>query len=424
MMSYAYPWSKSNPSRHAAGGRNAPDAATGRPNLLPLFLPALLIPVLLAGCGKEEAKPQARPPVEVSVLKIEPRDTPVDFEYVGQSESSRQVQIVARVNGFLDKRVYTEGSLVKAGQVMFLQDQKPFQASLNAAKAALAEQEARLRTSSTDLDRVKPLAELNALSQKDLDDATGRQQAAAAAVDMAKAEVEQAELNLGYTTITTPVTGLSSYARVQEGAYINPQNSLLTFVAQVDPIWLNFTLSENDMLAHRASLEKGELRAPKEQAYVIQALLADGSIFPHKGRITFADAEFNQETGTYLIRATLPNPDATLRPGQFVRVRVSGNVRPNAILVPQEAVLQGAQGHFVFVVNKESKAEIRGVRTGEWHGKEWFITEGLEPGDLVVKDGVMKLAPGAPVKIVTAPAAGTPTQEAKPAVVGETQPKK
>lgn len=425
MMINAYPWSNRNRSWHGrAGGGNAPDATRGCPKLLPLFLPALLISALLAGCGKEEAKPQVRPPMEVSVIKVEPRDTPVDFEYVGQSESSRQVQIVARVNGFLDKRVYTEGTLVKAGQIMFLQDQKPFQASLNAAKAALAEQQARLRTTSADLDRVKPLAELNALSQKDLDDATGRQQASAAAVEMAAAEVEQAQLNLGYTSITTPVTGLSSYARVQEGSYINPQNSLLTFVAQVDPIWLNFTLSENDLLAHRASVEKGELREPKDRAYVIQAVLADGSVFPHKGRITFADAEFDQETGTYLIRATLPNPAATLRPGQFVRVRISGSVRPDAILVPQQAVLQGAQGHFVFVVNKEGKAEVRGIKTGKWHGKEWFITEGLEAGDVVVTDGVMKLAPGATVKIVAAPAAETPKPEARPAVAGDTQPNK
>jgi membrane fusion protein (multidrug efflux system) len=379
---------------------------------------------LLGACGKEEAKPQVRPPTEVSVIKVEPRDTPVSSEFVGQSESSRQVQIVARVNGFLDKRVYTEGSLVKAGDVMFLQDPKPLQATLDAAKAALAEQQARLQTANADLDRVKPLAALNALSQKDLDDANGRQQAAAAAVQMAEADVEQAKLNLGYTTITTPVTGLSSYARVQEGAYVNPENSLLTYVAQVDPIWLNFTLSENDILARKSSRASGKLRSPPDNAFVVEAVLADGSIFPHKGHISFADAEFNRETGTYLIRATLPNPDASLRPGQFVRVRVSGDVRPNAILLPQQAVMQGAQGHFVFVIGKDGKAAVRSVKVGEWHGKDWFISEGLEAGDVVVTDGMMKLAPGAAVKIVAAPAAETVTSEPKPVAAGDTQPKK
>jgi len=379
---------------------------------------------LLAACAKEEAKPQTRPPTEVSVIKVVPQDTPVSSEFVGQSESSRQVQIVARVNGFLDKRVYTEGSLVKAGQVMFQQDPKPLQATLDAAKAALAEQRARLQTANADLDRVKPLAALNALSQKDLDDATGRQEAAAAAVQIAEADVEQAKLNLGYTTITTPVTGLSSYARVQEGAYLNPANSLLTYVAQVDPIWLNFTLSENQLLERRTEIDSGKLRVPPNKEFVVEAILADGSVFPQKGHISFADAEFNKETGTYLLRATLPNPDATLRPGQFVRVRVSGDVRPNAILVPQQAVLQGAKGHFVFVIGKDGKAEIRGVKVGEWHGKDWFISEGLEAGDVVVTEGVMKLAPGAAVKIMNTAAAQAAAVEPKPAAAGDTQPQK
>lgn len=383
-----------------------------------------LMASLLAACAKEEAKPQTRPPTEVSVIKVVPQDTPVSSEFVGQSESSRQVQIVARVNGFLDKRVYTEGSLVKAGQVMFLQDPKPLQATLDANKAALAEQRARLQTANADLDRVKPLATLNALSQKDLDDATGRQEAAAAAVQMAEADVEQAKLNLGYTTITTPVTGLSSYARVQEGAYLNPANSLLTYVAQVDPIWLNFTLSENQLLERRTEIDSGKLRVPPNKDFVVEAVLADGSVFPQKGHISFADAEFNKETGTYLLRATLPNPDATLRPGQFVRVRVSGDVRPNAILVPQQAVLQGAKGHFVFVIGKDGKAEIRGVKVGEWYGKDWFISEGLETGDIVVTEGVMKLAPGAAVKIMNTAAAQAAATELKPAAASDTQPQK
>jgi membrane fusion protein (multidrug efflux system) len=236
--------------------------------------------------------------------------------------------------------------------------------------------------------------------------------------------VEQAKLNLGYTTITTPVTGLSSYARVQDGAYLNPQNSLLTYVAQVDPIWLNFTLSENDILARKSGISSGKLRPPPDQDFVVEALLADGSIFPHKGHISFADAEFNRETGTYLVRASLPNPEAALRPGQFVRVRVSGDVRPNAILIPQQAVLTGAQGHFVFVIGKDSKAAVRGVKVGQWLGKEWFIEEGLEAGDVVVTEGVMKLAPGATVKIMNTAATEAVSTNPKPAAASDMQPKK
>ena len=357
---------------------------------------------LLAGCGKKEgaSSPEARPPAEVTVIKVTPRDTAVGFEYVGQTESSRQVEIVARVNGFLEKRVYQEGSLVRAGQVMFRQDPKPFQAALDSAKAALAQQDARLQVARSNLERVKPLAARNALSQKDLDNAIGQDQSAAAAVESAKADVDQAQLNLGYTTIFTPVTGLSSYARVNDGSYIQPSNSLLTYVQQVDPIYVNFSVSENDMLRVRNEERSGQLRMPKKDAYEVQIQLGDGSVYPQRGLITFADADFNQQTGTFLIRATVKNPDAALRPGQFVRVRVEGFVRPNAILVPQRAVLQGAQGQFVWIVDKDSKVEPRPVEVGSWQGDDWFITRGIAAGDVVVVDGVLRLGPGAPVKVV------------------------
>jgi membrane fusion protein (multidrug efflux system) len=363
-----------------------------------LSLASVAVLVLAAACGKEAATPTPKGPVEVTVEKVTPRDAPVTFEYVGQTQSSRQVQIVARVAGFLDKRVYTEGSLVKTGQLMFLQDPRPFEASLDAAKSALAQQQARLQTAQDNLNRVRPLVALNALSRKDLDDATGAEQAAQAAVDAARANVRQAELNLGYTRIATPVTGQSSYAKVQDGAYVSAENSLLTYVEQVDPIYVNFSVSENDLLKVRADAAAGRLRLPPREDYEVQVVLADGTIFPGKGRITFANADFNQKTGTYLLRATLPNTKAELRPGQFVRVRVSGAVRPNAIAVPQQAVLQGAKGHFVVVVDKANKAEIRPVEMGSWYGDAWFVDRGLKAGEVVVVDGMVRLSPGMPIK--------------------------
>ncbi len=352
----------------------------------------------LTGCKKEVAPP-ARPAAQVSALKVEPRNTPVTYEFVGQTQSSHQVEIRARVNGFLDKRMYTEGSVVKTGQVMFTMDPKPFQAQLDAEQGALAEQQARLKTAQANLARVKPLVEQDALSQKDLDDATGQEQAAAAAVESAKANVQQAKLNLSYTTIISPVTGLSSYARVQDGAYVNQANSLLTYVSQTDPMWVNFSLSENDVLKYRDEAKRGKLRLQKEEAYEVEVLLADGTVFPKRGRITFADAEYNQQTGTFLVRATFPNPGAVLRPGQYVRAHVLGAIRPNAIVVPQRAVQQGAKGHFVWVVNKESKAEARPIVVGDWIGNDWFISEGLRAGDQVVVDGGLTLRPGEPVAI-------------------------
>jgi membrane fusion protein (multidrug efflux system) len=371
------------------------------------WLPFIIIALgAVAGCGRHKQEAGEQGPLPVTAMKIVPADTPVSFEYVGQTQSSHQVQIRARVNGFLDKRVYTEGAMVKAGDVMFQQDPKPFQAQLDAALGALAEQQARLKTANDNLAQVKPLAALNALSQKDLDDATGQQQAAAAAVETAKANVETARLNLSYTTITTPIAGLSSFARVQDGAYVSPENSLLTYVEQVDPTWVNFTLSENDVLTFRTQAEKGVLRLPPKDGYLVDVVMADGSVYPHQGRITFANASYDVQTGSFLLRATLPNPDGVLRSGEFVRVRMSGPVRVNAILVPQEAVLQGAKGHFVVVVDKDSKAQIRPVQVGTWQGDNWFITQGLSAGDVVVTDGVARLSPGMPVKVAMSSAAG------------------
>ncbi len=369
--------------------------------------------VLASGCSKEAPKAEARPPVEVSVMKVAPRDAPVTYEFVGQTQSSHQVQIRARVAGFLDKRLYTEGAVVKSGQQLFQQDPKPFQAQLDAAKGALAEQKARLQTANDNLAQVKPLAALKALSVKDLDDATGQQQAAAAAVQTAQANVETAKLNLSYTRIASPVTGLSSFARVQDGAYVSAENSLLTYVEQVDPIWVNFSISENQMLAVRGEQKAGRLKLPPKDEYVVELVLADGSVFPKRGRVTFANADYDPQTGTFLLRATLPNPEGGLRPGQFVRVRVLGAQRPNAMLVPQQSVLQGAKGHFVILVDKDGKALLRNVEVGPWLGDDWFINSGLQAGDTVVTDGMARLSPGAAVKIVE-PKAASPAAPAAP----------
>jgi membrane fusion protein (multidrug efflux system) len=294
---------------------------------------------------------------------------------------------------------------------MFQMDEKPFQAQLDAAESALAQQQAKLWTAQANLKRVKPLAKANAVSKKELDDAQGRVNAAAAAVDMARADVETAKLNLGYTTINAPVTGASSFARIQNGAYINAQSGPLTYVAQLDPIWVDFSLSEDEFLKARQEQKSGQLRLPETSALTVELVLSDGSIYPETGKVFFRDANYSTETGTFLIRATFSNPNGALRPGQFVRVRVQGATRPDAILVPQQAVLQGAQGFFVWIVDAEGKAQVRPVEVGDWQGDNWFISKGLLPGDKVVTDGIMRLAKGAPVKIV---GNGTGDQPGKP----------
>jgi membrane fusion protein, multidrug efflux system len=373
-----------------------------------------LVAVAAAACGKPQGLPP-KGPSNVTVITTSAHDTPVFLEFVAQTQSSRQVNIQARVNGFLDRRVYTEGSMVKEGQVLFLMDRKPFQAQLDAAKAALERQEAAMKVAQQNLQRTKPLVEQNALSLKDLDDATGQFEQAAAATEQAKAQVTSAELNLSYTTITSPVAGVSSYAQQADGTYLSPSNSQLTTVAVLSPMWVNFSVSENVFQTLRENVEKGVLKPAPEGKYEVEILLVDGTVFPQRGHITFTQPEYNSNTGTFLVRASVDNAQGLLRPNQYVRARVHGAIRPNAILVPQRAVQQGSKGSFVWMVDKENKVQERPVTVGPWHGDQWFITEGVQSGEQVVVDGALTLTPGAQVhptpytgQAAAAPAAAAP----------------
>jgi membrane fusion protein (multidrug efflux system) len=350
--------------------------------------------ISVAGCSKQNQGPPPRPPAEVTVLTVEVKDVPITAEYVAQTQSSQAVNIQARVSGFLDKRVYTEGSVVKAGQVLFQMDPKPFQAQVDAQKAALQRNQAALSTAKANLDRTKPLTEAEALSQKDLDDAQGQYDQAAAAVEQSKAQVQEAQLNLSYTTITSPVTGVSSYAAIADGTYVNPQNAQLTTVSVLSPMWVNFSVSENEMGRVRDEVKKGLLVLPPGNSFTVEIELVDGTQFPSTGKITFADPSYNSQTGTFLIRVSVDNAQGLLRPNQYVRARLRGATRPKAILIPQRAVQQGAKGHFVWVINKEGQAEQRPVVVGDWYADSWFIFQGLNAGDKVVVDGGQRLAPG------------------------------
>lgn len=366
----------------------------------------------LTACGTREQAAQPAAP-EVTVQPVVVQDTPRVSEFVGQTESSRQVEIRARVSGFLEKRLYREGAMVKEGQILFQLDRKPFEAQLQVARAQLAQEEARLVTAEANRRRIEPLAEQNAVSEKDRDDAIGQYRAAAAGVEAAKASVITAELNLSYTTIHSPVTGLASFANVAEGTYLDPQNSLLTYVAALSPMRVNFSVSENQMLAHQEQVKKGRIRSPKQGDYRVEIILADGSRFEETGRLTFADAALSQETGTFLVRAELPNAKGALRPGQFVRVRLHGAQHIGGILVPQRAVLQTAQGNLAFIVDAAGKAQVRPLQLTSMQGDYWLVEHGLKEGDTLVVDGGMKLRPDMPVKIVKTLEPYTP--EAMPA---------
>ncbi|MEO8125057.1 MAG: efflux RND transporter periplasmic adaptor subunit, partial [Burkholderiales bacterium] len=369
-------------------GPSAPQP--GRPGASMLL--AIGIAALVAACGKPPEKPPSAP-LDVSTVTVEAKDVPVAAVYVAQTQSSQAVNIQARVSGFLDQRVYTEGTFVKKGQVLFRMDPKPFQAQVDGAAAALQRNLAALQVATANLNRTKPLAQKNALSQKDLDNAQGQYEQSEAAVAQSKAQLESAQLNLSYTVISSPVNGISSFAAVADGTYVSPQNSQLTTVSVLSPMWINFSVSENEYQRVENDIKAGRLVLPANREMIVEIEQVDGSVFPFTGRITFADPSYNSQTGTFLIRATVDNPKGVLRPNQFVRARLKGALRPNAILVPQRAVQQSGQGHFVWLVGKDGKAELRPVVVGDWYENNWFITEGLHAGEQLVVDGGQRLSP-------------------------------
>jgi membrane fusion protein (multidrug efflux system) len=362
---------------------------------------------LMSGCEKikmmKVKKMLGTAELAVSVVTITPKDTPVIFEYIGETESSHMVEIRARVQGFLDQQMYEEGRMVKANQPMFMIDQKPFKANLQAAKGQLAQQQARHSTALANLKRIKPLAAKNAVSQKDLDDAVGSEQESAAAVIAAEANVTEAELNLSYTVISSPIAGLSSNAKMQTGSYISAgPDSLLTYVARIDPMWINFSISENEYLNMTKQAKSKELIAPKYDDFDVEIVLADSSIYPHQGRLMFADPSFSLETGTFLVRAQVKNPLGLLKPGEFVRVHLKGAIRPNAITVPRKAVLEGAKGNFVWVLEKGNKGSVRQINLGQWVGNDAIVNSGLFAGDKVIVEGFQKLSEGTEIQKITA----------------------
>jgi len=367
-----------------------------------VLLPAAAVLALVAGCSKEAPTAQ-RPPPQVSVLALKAQTIPMSPTFVAQTESSRQVDIVARVSGYLDRIAYAEGEVVKEGDLLFQIDPKPFQAQLQSAEGELLAQKARLTTAAATLRRVAPLVKQDALPQSDLDKAQGEYESANAAVFSANARVTEAKLNLGYASIRSPVSGVASRSLQRQGAFINAQgeNAKLTYVAKLDPMWVNFSVSQNQVAKWRDMVKKGQLVLPAGLGYKVEIVMSDGVPYPEQGKTNFADPSFDKDTGTFLVRSELPNPKGDLKPGMFVTARVLGATQPNAIVIPQLAVQQGSNGHFAFVVNDKGVAEIRQVVLGDFQGtKDVVVLGGLRDGDQLIVDGALKVVPGQPVKIV------------------------
>jgi membrane fusion protein (multidrug efflux system) len=349
-------------------------------------------------CNREPpaAKPAAAAPqaVPATVVTVQPQRLPIVLQAVGTTEGSREIEVRSRVSGILEKRLYQEGAPIAAGEPMFRIERAPFEIALGQARAQVAEAEARLAQARRDEERFRPLVSQGFVSRKAYDDARSAVEFAAAQIKQAQAVVREAELNLSYTLVTAPLRGIAGRALRSEGALISTtaEGSLLTTIAQIDPIWVRFSLSQSDVDRLPGA------RLPALQGAEVRLVRQDGRPYPHAGTVNFAASEIDPRLATQQLRAEFPNPEEVLLPGEFVRVELAAGELQDVFLVPQNAVVQTEKGEFVFVLDAAGRAAMRPVETGAWRGTDWIIRKGLAPGDRVVVDNLLKIRPGVPVQ--------------------------
>lgn len=353
----------------------------------------LISVVVVSACEESQPAAPKRPPVPVNVITIDARAVPVGGLYPGRAMGSKEVQIRARVEGILLRRTYTEGQAVKAGQLLFQIDAAPFQVALNRSKAQLAQANAGLSAAMRRWERTGELIKTNAISRRERDDAESDLNFAQAAVQLAEAEVEAAQINLDYTQVRAPIAGMTSREKLSEGSLVGPGNSLLTEITQLDPILVNVSLPDKLVLSIRRMIERGEVEFAEGKREV-EIILGPDDRYPYLGHVDFTESAIDKMTGTVQLRATVPNPESRLLPGQFLRVRLHGLVSINSIVVPARAIMQSARGIYVFRVDKDNHAEIVNVSLGLESEDGVIIESGLNVGDVVIVDGVSRVQAG------------------------------
>ena len=359
------------------------------------LLAGALIAFALSGCGKQAAAPGIAP--DVKVATVEQRDVPIISEWVATLDGYVNAQIQPQVTGYIVQQTYKEGAPVRKGDILFEIDPRPFQAVLDQAKAQLAQAQAQLGKTKLDVDRDTPLAKERAIAQSQLDNDIQANLAADAAVQSAKAQVEQAQLNLGFTHVTSLVDGIAGIAQVQIGNLVSPL-TVLTSVSQVNPIKAFFPISEQEYLRLAEKINsQSHLEVPKD-APILDLILSDGTTYPQKGHILYTDRQVDIATGSIRIASAFPNAKNILRPGQFGRVRASTYTRNNALLVPQRAVIEIQGTYQLAVVGSDNKVNVRMVKVGERIGTQWIIDSGVKPGEMVIVEGVQKVREGSSVK--------------------------
>jgi membrane fusion protein (multidrug efflux system) len=365
-----------------------------------LLVPTVIVS-LLAACGdKKPAAPGpgagAPPPANVATISIAPEQVANVTELPGRIEAIRSAEVRARVGGIVQRRLFNEGSEVRAGATLYQIDPAPFQAAVSNAEATLARAEANLGQTNTRLNRYRALVDTNAISKQEFDDAQSAQKLAAADVAAAKASLDTAKLNLSYSTITAPITGRIGRTLVTEGALVTANDpTALAIIQQLDPIYVTLTQSSVEMAQLREKVSQPGHGGVKTKLTLVTE---DGKPYPHTGQLLFSEATVDPSSSSVILRAQFPNRERTLLPGMYVRVRLEQGVRPNTITVPQQAVMRTADGSMVMTVDAEGKVAPRPVKTGGAYGTSWIVTSGLKEGDQVIVEGLQKAKPGATVK--------------------------
>lgn len=370
----------------------------------------LISSAMLAACGKkdEATNGAAAPAMPVTVITMSPSSVPISAEAVAQTEGAKQVEIRPRVGGILLKKLFEEGAEIKAGQAMFLIDPVPFQIALSNAKAQLAQQKARLEQTEREAKRLQALVATQSISQREADNALSDNALAKAGLAQFEAAVREAELNLSYTTVTSPISGVAGRFELSEGALVSANTSLLTTVSQITPIWVRFSLSDNELAQLGGPLTQNNVRE-------VRLIFPNGEEYAKKGTINFAASSIDPQLGTQQLRATFANENKQLLPGQFMRVRVVTGEKSGVFVVPQTAVVNNDQGKFVYVVNEKNQAVITPIVAGNWVGKDWVILSGLQAGDKVAVDNIIKLRPGMVVVPNPAPSEASQSSAVAPA---------
>jgi membrane fusion protein, multidrug efflux system len=358
------------------------------------YVAALLLTTCLVGCKQKEEAPQQAPP-EVEVTEVTQRNVPIYREWVAQLNGRYNAQITPRVQGYLLQQDYRDGFFVKKGQLLYQVDPHAFEVAIAQAKAQVAEAVANLSNADTNVARDRPLAAQSAIPQKQLDTDIATQAASQAQLDAAKAQLAQAQLNLSWTKVYSPIDGIAGISSAQIGNLVGT-TTVMTTVSQVNPIWAYFNISEADYLS-RAEMFYQLISGKRVASPVLDFIQADGTTYPKKGKIVLVNREVTSQTGTIQLVAEFPNPDAILRPGGFGRVRFLVATNENAMVVPQQAVIEIQSMYTVAVVEPGNKAAFRVVKVGERVGTDWIVTEGLKPGDQVIVQGYMKVREGTPV---------------------------